>query len=109
MAETVSRAADERRFVPSLSRSTRVSAWLCNRRKHLATIVDEWHRANAAALRYDELNRLDPTQLRRLGIGREGIARRVFDEFYAQHCATVLGTHQATAVRLRSDRPLADT
>lgn len=56
----------------------------CGRRNFLATLVDEWHRANAAGQRHDELSGLGPAQLRRLGIGREDIARRVFDEFYAR-------------------------
>jgi hypothetical protein len=82
MAETPSRAAFERRSVPLLGLFARVPDWLCGCRNHLAALVNEWHRASAAAQRYEELNRLGPAQLRRLGIGRENIARRVFDEFY---------------------------
>jgi methanethiol S-methyltransferase len=58
--------------------------WFMQSAKHLAMVIEEWHRANAAALRHDELTRLCPAQLRRLRIGRTDITRCVFDEFYAR-------------------------
>jgi hypothetical protein len=65
---------------------TRVTGqrWFVQSASHLGILIEEWHRANAAARRHDELNRLGPAQLRGLGIDRKDIARRVFDEFYAR-------------------------
>ena len=57
------------------------AARLCG---HIAAIADEWRRASAAAWRHDELSGLDAAQLRRLGIRREDVARRVFDELYGR-------------------------
>jgi hypothetical protein len=44
-------------------------------------ILHEWRRATAAARRYEQL-RSDVAARAQLGIGREDIARQVFDEYY---------------------------
>jgi hypothetical protein len=56
----------------------------CCRRTSVAALIDEYRRATAAALRYRELAASSAVELRALGLRRDGIARRIFDEFYAQ-------------------------